>query len=128
VSVAIDDFGVGYSSLGLLKRLPIDQLKIDKTFVLNMMSDPGDAAIAQSVISLAHNMKLSVIAEGVETEAQLAFLREHRCDGLQGYYFAPALPAAEMTQMLAGKRRPALKAVKNSDEKSPKFFSRPADT
>lgn len=106
VSLAIDDFGTGYSSLNLLKRLPIDQLKIDKTFVRHVVTDPDDAAIAQSVISLAHNMNLSVIAEGVETESQLDFFRRYRCDGLQGNYFSPPLAVREMTRLLAASDQP----------------------
>jgi diguanylate cyclase (GGDEF)-like protein/PAS domain S-box-containing protein len=107
VSLAIDDFGTGYSSLSLLRKLPIDQLKIDKSFVNNVVTDPDDAAIAHSVISLAHNMKLSVIAEGVETASQLQFFRDGRCDGVQGYYFSPPVPATEMTRLLADSRSAA---------------------
>lgn len=101
VSFSIDDFGTGYSSLTLLKRLPIDQLKIDKSFVRHVVTDPGDAAIAQSVISLAHNMRLSVIAEGVENASQLAFFQARQCDGIQGYYFNPPLATQDMTRLFA---------------------------
>lgn len=111
VSLAIDDFGTGYSSLSLLKRLPIDQLKIDKSFVTNIVTDLGDKAIAQSVISLAHNMKLSVIAEGVENTSQLDFFRERECDGIQGYYFSPPVTAAEATRLLSNSASALTKAV-----------------
>jgi len=100
VTLAIDDFGTGYSSLSLLKRLPIDQLKIDKSFVRHVVTDAGDAAIVQSVVFLARHMNLSVIAEGVETESQWAFFRDLHCDGLQGYYFSPPLEASEMTRLI----------------------------
>lgn len=92
ISIAIDDFGTGFSSLNYLKRLPIDKVKIDKAFIREVISDTRDAAIAQSIIGIAHNLDLKVIAEGVETQSQQAFLRKHNCDELQGYLFARPMP------------------------------------
>ncbi len=107
VKLSIDDFGTGYSSLSYLKRFPLDRLKIDIAFIREITTNPDDAAIALATISMAHSLKLRVVAEGVETESQLAYLRRHLCDEIQGYYFSRPVPPEEFEHMLLqGKRLP----------------------
>lgn|GEM_PF-758215 len=102
VHLSIDDFGTGYSSLSYLRRFPIDQLKIDKSFVSDSVASQGDTAIAMAVIAMAHSMQLKVIAEGVENPAQLAFLQENQCDEIQGYYLSRPAPAQQIRALLRG--------------------------
>ena len=100
VSISIDDFGTGYSSLAYLRRFPVDKLKIDMAFIRGVTANADDAAIVLAIIRMAHTLKLEVIAEGVETPAQLEYLRSHRCDQIQGYYFSRPLPVPELEKML----------------------------
>jgi len=98
--VALDDFGTGYSSLSYLKILPIDKVKIDKSFLHGVPHDSDDVAITRAIIALAHSLGISLIAEGVETDAQLAFLRQYGCESYQGWLFAKAMSVADMTELL----------------------------
>ncbi|MYN06535.1 EAL domain-containing protein [Pseudoduganella aquatica] len=100
VKVAIDDFGTGYSSLAYLKRFPVDVLKIDIAFIREVTVDPGAAALVDAIIAMAHSLGLEVVAEGVETEAQLAYLARRRCDQIQGYVFSRPLPAMQFQHLL----------------------------
>jgi diguanylate cyclase (GGDEF)-like protein len=101
IEISLDDFGTGYSSFGHLKRLPIDVLKIDRSFISDVTTDADDASLTMSMISLAHNLRLKVVAEGVETEEQLRFLDLLRCDHYQGYYFSKPMPVREFTAHLS---------------------------
>ena len=111
VQVSIDDFGTGYSSLAYLRRFPIDKLKIDIAFIRDVTSNPDDAAIVQAIITMAHSLNLTVIAEGVETTAQQSYLLRHHCDQMQGYLVSRPLPASLMTKLLVLRKamnRPAM--------------------
>jgi EAL domain-containing protein (putative c-di-GMP-specific phosphodiesterase class I) len=102
VTLSMDEFGTGYSSLSYLKRLPLDQLKIDQGFVQGITHDGNDALLVQTIIALANNVHVDVIAEGVETEAQVAFLRHHDCIAFQGYLFGEPVAIEEFEALLEG--------------------------
>ncbi len=102
VTISLDDFGTGYSSLAYLKRFPLDAVKVDRSFVRDIVADSDDASITRAVITMAHHLKLKVVAEGVETAEQLAMLISHQCDVIQGYFFARPLPADQMEKLLLG--------------------------
>ena len=96
ICFSLDDFGTGYSSLACLKRLPLDQLKIDQSFVRDILTDSNDAAIAKTILALGRNLGMSVIAEGVETKSQLDFLIDSGCSAYQGYFCSPPLSAPDI--------------------------------
>ena len=100
VKLAIDDFGTGYSSLSYLKRFPVDYVKIDQTFVRDLSANGEDAAITRAIIAMAHGLDLKVVAEGVETQAQMDFLKAQRCDEIQGYLISPPVPAGRFAELL----------------------------
>lgn len=99
VGLSVDDFGTGYSSLSYLKRFPLDTLKVDRSFINDITSNPDDAAITNAIIAMAHSLNLGVVAEGVETQPQLEFLRAHGCDTIQGYLLSKPLPAEDLVQL-----------------------------
>jgi EAL domain-containing protein (putative c-di-GMP-specific phosphodiesterase class I) len=101
VELSIDDFGTGYSSLAYLKRLPVDELKIDKSFVISMESDADDAKIVRSTIDLGHNMGLRVVAEGIETEVAWQLLKKMGCDQGQGYFMSRPIAATQLVEWIA---------------------------
>ena len=100
IKISLDDFGTGYSSLAYLHQFPFDILKIDRCFITNIDQNSKNAVITKAIIEMAHQLDLKVIAEGVETQAELDFLVEHQCDELQGYLFARPLPAQEFEKLL----------------------------
>ena len=104
VLVSVDDFGTGYSSMSYLRRFPIDKLKIDRSFINEVMSRPDDASIVRAIVSLAHSLRLKVVAEGVESPAQLDFLKTIGCDQYQGYHFSKALPPSQFEALVRFKR------------------------
>ncbi|NMG31779.1 EAL domain-containing protein [Aromatoleum evansii] len=118
VRLAIDDFGTGYSSLGMLKRFPLDYLKIDRAFITDLTTNASDAAIAVSIIALARSLNLRVIAEGVETEGQMLYLRGRGCDEMQGCHFSPPLAPESFADMLAGGRTMPLPVQKDLPERT----------
>src|SRR6185295_14845861 len=105
VRIAIDDFGTGYSSLGYLAKLPVQTLKIDRSFVITMLGDPDTMTLVSTIISLAHSLRLKVVAEGVDAEEQAEVLRLLRCDEMQGYLFSKPLPFDELTAMLLREKK-----------------------
>ncbi|MYM98552.1 EAL domain-containing protein [Duganella vulcania] len=108
VTLALDDFGTGYSSLAYLKRFPIDVIKIDRSFVHNITTDPSDASLTRAIVLMAKSLKMRTVAEGVETPGQLGFLGAIHCDDVQGYYFSKPVPAAALTALLQAQREQAL--------------------
>ncbi len=118
IRIALDDFGTGYSSLSCLKRFPIDNLKIDRSFLTDITENPADAALVSSIIAMAHGMNLSVTAEGVENETQLRFLHDLQCNEIQGYYISKPLPPEEADQLLEAEhniRRKVQSIISHSD-------------
>ncbi len=104
VDIAIDDFGTGYSSLGYLAKLPVQSLKIDRSFIIAMVEDPDTMTLVSTIISLAHSLRLKVVAEGVDSEDQAKHLRILGCDEMQGYLFSKPLPLEELTALLEPNR------------------------
>ena len=102
VTLAIDDFGTGYSNFTSLRQFGVSKLKIDRSFIKDVATNPNDSAITAAIISMGKSLKLKVIAEGVETEEQMAFLRAHHCDEIQGYYFSKPLVVDQVPDMLRG--------------------------
>ena len=100
VQIAVDDFGTGYLSLGYLRKLPIDALKIDRSFIRQITCANPETSMVTALISMGHNLKLRVIGEGVETQEEMAFLQAHRCEEAQGYYFSPGVPGGEFAKLL----------------------------
>lgn len=113
VRIALDDFGTGFSSLSYLKRLPIDKIKVDRSFIQEIATDHNDAGCTKGIISMAHHLRLTVVAEGVEMASQVDFLKRSRCDVLQGYYFAKPMPHTEIEALLS---QPAATSLTGSSD------------
>ena len=107
VSLSIDDFGTGYTSMAYLRRLPVDELKVDRSFVTNMTVNEHDAVLVRTAIDLGHNLGLTVVAEGVEDAAHVSALQALDCDVAQGYHYARPMPAADVTALLVRATQPA---------------------
>jgi len=118
VHLSLDDFGTGYSSLAYLKRFPFDSVKIDKAFINDITHNPEDAAIASAIIGMAKSLRMIVIAEGVETEAQLKFLRSLHCNQIQGYYFSKPIPVNDFKNMLCNDTHLEISADSNNDQQT----------
>lgn len=123
IAFSLDDFGTGYSSFALLQKLPIHTLKIDRSFISNVHCNADDAEIVRAIINLAHNLEKAVIAEGVETEEQLDFLRHQGCDQVQGYYFSRPIPFEDFEQMLRENQRKLARSSENSTESTEPAYS-----
>ena len=122
VTISLDDFGTGYSSLAYLKRFPLDAVKVDRSFVQDIAADSDDASITRAVITMAHHLKLKVVAEGVETPEQLALLISHQCDIIQGYFFSRPLAAPGMTDMLIVDKRLPMALLRSGTRKPMALF------
>jgi EAL domain-containing protein (putative c-di-GMP-specific phosphodiesterase class I) len=116
IRIAIDDFGTGHSSMSLMKQFPIDTIKIDRSFVRDLAEDPEDQAIAQAIISMGKALGMTVVAEGVETAEQQAFLRERGCDEMQGFIVSKPLPARELAELLRVPAEPASPPLQPDDD------------
>jgi diguanylate cyclase (GGDEF)-like protein/PAS domain S-box-containing protein len=128
LKLAIDDFGTGYSSLSYLKQFPVGKLKIDRSFIKDVATNADDAAITSAIISMAKSLNLKVIAEGVEEEAQLSFLRHHRCDEIQGYYFSKPISADALADVLLNANRPGGPSPSDTQENSLRICSYQSET
>ena len=119
ISLSMDDFGTGYSSLGYLKQLPIDTIKIDRSFITNVINDPNDALITIAIITMAHSLRLNVVAEGVETESQMHFLHRQHCDQIQGFYYSKPLCADELFTFISeAQHQPATNLLHDNTQRT----------